>query len=233
MTGIETRRMNVDDIETSVLVGGVGQPGEAVLFVHGNPDSGGDWMPLMKPVAEFATVVAPDLPGFGAAGARADGDYTVGAYARFLNGVIEELGIERVHLVAHDFGGPIAMTWAAWHPDRVASVTLVNTAVFSPLKLKSRSPECSIGRGNLTISGRPCSASCARTGPPGYGRPSSLAVLSNASPAASSSVSPSKRYSPTPVTRISWLCPPETSSAMKGNFGGRLESSGERRCPSR
>lgn len=130
MTGIETRRMNVDGIDTSVLVGGVGRPGEAVLFVHGNPDCGADWMPLMKPVAEFATVVAPDLPGFGVADARADGDYTVGAYARFLNGVIEELGIERVHLVSHDFGGPFATTWAAQHPERVASMTLVNTAVL-------------------------------------------------------------------------------------------------------
>ena len=130
MTAIETRRMSVDGIATSVLVGGAGQPGEAVLFVHGNPDAGADWMPLMKPVAEFATVVAPDLPGFGAADARADGDYTVGAYARFLNGVIEKLGIERVHLVAHDFGGPFATTWAAQHPDRVASMTLVNTAVL-------------------------------------------------------------------------------------------------------
>ena len=44
--------------------------------------------------------------------------------------MIEKLGIERVHLVAHDFGGPFATTWAAQHPDRVASVTLVNTAVL-------------------------------------------------------------------------------------------------------
>lgn len=130
MTGIETRRLTVDGIATSVLVGGVGQPGEAVLFVHGNPDSGADWMPLMKPVAEFATVIAPDLPGFGTAGARTDGNYTVSGYAGFLHALIEELDIERVHLVAHDFGGPFATTWAAQHPDRVASMTLVNTAVL-------------------------------------------------------------------------------------------------------
>lgn len=130
MTSIETRRLRVDDIETSVLVGGAGEPGEAVVFVHGNPDAGSDWMPLMTRIAGFATVVAPDLPGFGAADARADGDYTVGGYARYLDGVIEKLGIERVHLVAHDFGGPFATTWAADHPHRVASVTLLNTGVF-------------------------------------------------------------------------------------------------------
>ncbi|TGD86794.1 alpha/beta hydrolase [Mycolicibacterium sp. CH28] len=130
MTPIETRRITVDGITTSVLVGGRGAPGEAVVFVHGNPDSGADWMPLMTRVAPFATVVAPDLPGFGAADARADGDYTVAAYARFLDGVIGALGIERVHLVAHDFGGPFALTWAADHPDRVGSITLANTGVL-------------------------------------------------------------------------------------------------------
>ncbi|MFN8032385.1 MAG: alpha/beta fold hydrolase [Mycobacterium sp.] len=130
MAFIETRRITADGIMTSVLTGGAGRPGEAVLFVHGNPGAGSDWMPLMTRVAEFATVVAPDLPGFGAAGARADGDYTVASYARFLHGVVDELGLERLHLVAHDFGGPIAAAWAADHPERVASVTLVNTGVL-------------------------------------------------------------------------------------------------------
>ncbi|HEY5150566.1 MAG TPA: alpha/beta hydrolase [Mycobacterium sp.] len=130
MTGIETRRITVDNVTTSLLIGGVETPGEAVVFVHGNPGAGSDWMPLMTRVAEFATVVAPDLPGFGASDARADGNYTVAGYARFLDGVIDQLGIERVHLVAHDFGGPFAATWAADHPERVASVTMVNTGVL-------------------------------------------------------------------------------------------------------
>ena len=37
-----------------------------MVFVHGNPDDGSDWMPLMTRVAPFAAVkFAPDLPGFG------------------------------------------------------------------------------------------------------------------------------------------------------------------------
>ena len=127
---IETRRMKVEGLETSVLVGGAGKPGEAVVFVHGNPDAGSDWMPLMTRVAEVAMVVAPDLPGFGNADPRPDGDYTIYGYARFLNGVISRLGIDRVHLVAHDFGGPFAAAWAADHPQKVASVTFVNTGVL-------------------------------------------------------------------------------------------------------
>ena len=127
---IGTRRLTVQGLSTSVLVGGAGEPGEAVVFVHGNPDSGSDWMPLMTRVAGFARVIAPDLPGFGAADERPDRDYTVYSYARFLDGVIRELGVDRVHLVAHDFGGPFAAAWAADHPGDVASVTFVNTGVL-------------------------------------------------------------------------------------------------------
>jgi len=127
---IETRRLTVDGIGTSVLVGGSGEPGEAVVFVHGNPDSGSDWMPLMTRIAPFARVIAPDLPGFGAADARRDNDYTIYSYARFLNGVIREFDLTRVHLVAHDYGGPFAAAWAADHPDHVGSVTFINTGVL-------------------------------------------------------------------------------------------------------
>ena len=127
---IHTRRITVEGLNTSVLVGGSGQPGEAVVFVHGNPDAGSDWMPLMNRVAPFATVVAPDLPGFGNADPRPDRDYTIYSYGRFLDGVIRGLGIERVHLVAHDFGGPFSAAWAADHPDKVASVTFINTGVL-------------------------------------------------------------------------------------------------------
>lgn len=130
MTSIEAHQMTIDGTATTALLGGQGNPGEGVVFVHGNPDAGADWMPLMTRVAEFARVVAPDLPGFGAAAARADRDYTVAGYARFLDGLISDLGLERVHLVAHDFGGPFALAWAADNPDRVASVTLVDTGVM-------------------------------------------------------------------------------------------------------
>jgi pimeloyl-ACP methyl ester carboxylesterase len=134
MNVFQTRQVVVDGVRSPVLIGGAGHTGQAVVFVHGNPDAGGDWEPLMKHVAEFATVVAPDMPGFGAADKRADQDYTLAAYGAHLGGVIDQLGIDRVHLVAHDFGGPIALTWAAANPGKVASVTLINTGVLLDYK---------------------------------------------------------------------------------------------------
>ncbi|MUL46652.1 alpha/beta hydrolase [Mycobacterium sp. CBMA293] len=134
MTGFETRRMEVDGVSSPVLIGGTGIPGEAVVFVHGNPDAASDWEPLMARIAEFAAVVAPDMPGFGGADKRADQDYTLAGYAAHLGGLIDQLGIDRVHLVAHDFGGPMALTWAAENPAKIASVTLINTGVLLDYK---------------------------------------------------------------------------------------------------
>ncbi len=130
MTGFETRRLEVNGVGSPVLTGGTGAPHEAVVFVHGNPDAAGDWEPLMARVAEFTAVVAPDMPGFGGADKGADQDYTLAGYAAHLGGLIYQLDLDRVHLVAHDFGGPMALTWAAANPDKVASVTLINTGVL-------------------------------------------------------------------------------------------------------
>src|SRR3974390_2173442 len=124
MTGFHTRQVVVNGVRSPVLIGGAGATGEAVVFVHGNPDAGSDWEPLMMRVAQFATVVAPDMPGFGGADKRGEQDYPWAPYGAHLGGLIDELGIGTVHLVAHDFGGPFALTWAAANPGKVASVTL-------------------------------------------------------------------------------------------------------------
>ena len=120
----------VGGVRAPVLIGGAGEPGEAVVFVHGNPGAGSDWEPLMTRIAEFARVVAPDMPGFGGADKHSDHDYTVASYSAHLAGVVDQLGITRVHLVAHDFGGMFALTWAAANPGRIASITLINTGVL-------------------------------------------------------------------------------------------------------
>jgi pimeloyl-ACP methyl ester carboxylesterase len=129
-TSLQTTHVVVNGVHGPVLIGGNETSDEAVVFVHGNPDAGGDWEPLMTRVAEFATVVAPDMPGFGGADKRPDQDYTLAGYAAHLDGVVTHLGIDKVHLVAHDFGGPFALTWAAANTEKVASVTLINTGVM-------------------------------------------------------------------------------------------------------
>lgn len=125
----EHRTLAVDGVRSPVLVAGpVSDAREAVVFVHGN-NAGASWAPLLEPVSSFARVIAPEMPGFGDADKPAHWPYTVATYATHLDGILAQLELARVHLVAHDFGGPWALAWAADHLDAVASITLINAPV--------------------------------------------------------------------------------------------------------
>lgn len=103
---------------------------EAVVFVHGNPGPSDDWEVLAKAVSGFARSIAMDLPGFGRAEHPYNFDFSVEGYAGYLGVLLEQLGVSRAHLVLHDFGGPFGLAWAAANPDKLASVTLINTGVL-------------------------------------------------------------------------------------------------------
>jgi pimeloyl-ACP methyl ester carboxylesterase len=133
----EKRELVVNGVRSPVRIAGQhAPPGEAVVFVHGN-NAGADWEPLLSAVAEFACVVVPDMPGFGAADKPTNWAYTVPGYAEHLDGIVGQLGIERAHLVVHDFGGPWALAWVSGHLDMIGSMTLINTpAVIDHLAAK-------------------------------------------------------------------------------------------------
>jgi pimeloyl-ACP methyl ester carboxylesterase len=132
-TPLREQVLEVAGIRTPVIEcapDGCADATEAVVFVHGNPGPRDDWDPLVRSVGSFARAVAWDHPGYGRADRPRTFDHTVEGYARQLDRVLAVLGIERAHLVLHDFGGPWGLRWAAEHPDRVASLVLVNTGVL-------------------------------------------------------------------------------------------------------
>src|SRR5919199_1692588 len=71
-----------------------------VLFLHGVPTAGDDWLPFL----ERTGGIAPDLPGFGRSGKPSDFDYSIAAYARFLRTFADIAGLDRFSLVVHDWG---------------------------------------------------------------------------------------------------------------------------------
>ena len=121
--------LGVDGVATSVFTAGRSGTETAVVFVHGNPGTGSDWGPIMRPVSEFARCVAPTMPGYGSTTPEAF-DFTADGYATYLEGVLEALGVRQVHLVTHDLGGIWGLAWAARHPTRIASLTLMNIGVL-------------------------------------------------------------------------------------------------------
>ena len=128
--GVDKTRLWIGGVSVPVLRSGPADAREAVLFLHGNPGSGADWHDLLASTGEFARAVAPDMPGFGHADKPRDFRYDLTGYADFIQGLLSELGIERVHLVVHDLGGPWALEWAGRDPSRVASIVEINTGVL-------------------------------------------------------------------------------------------------------
>ena len=129
MAEVREVRVEVAGVGAPVLEAGPSEKTEAVVFVHGNPCSSEDWRALVAGTGDFARAVAPDLPNFGRADRRADFDVTLEGYARWLDGALGELGVQRAHLVLHDWGGGIGFMWATEQPERVASLTLCNVGV--------------------------------------------------------------------------------------------------------
>ena len=127
---IQTDELQIGGVRTPIIQAGPADADEAVVFIHGNPGSSQDWTALVDRVGAFGRAVAPTMPGYGSADKPENFDYTVQGYARHLEGIIQELGIRRVHLVLHDFGGLWGLAWAAAHPDEFASVTLVDIGVL-------------------------------------------------------------------------------------------------------
>lgn len=136
MTGaLERTRIAVGNAQPRLLQAGPGDSAEAVVFVHGNPGSADDWEGLVAAVGGGGQrAVALDLPDFGETVAPPGFEYTAPGYAAFLGEALETLEIERVHLVVHDFGGPIGLIWAAMQPDSLASVTLIDTGILPGYK---------------------------------------------------------------------------------------------------
>jgi pimeloyl-ACP methyl ester carboxylesterase len=130
VSDVSTTAVTVAGVRSTVLHAGAPEDREAVVYVHGNPGPANDWRDLLARTGEFARAVAPDMPGYGDADAPREFRYTVDGYAGHLAGVLDELGIDRAHLVMHDFGGPWGLAWAARHPEAFASATLINTGVL-------------------------------------------------------------------------------------------------------
>jgi pimeloyl-ACP methyl ester carboxylesterase len=104
--------------------------GEPVVLMHGVPASCFLYRKVLPALAQRGLRgIAFDLPGLGLADRPADFDYSWTGLGRFATAAVQELGLERFHLVVHDIGGPVGFEIAAQLPERVASLTILNTLI--------------------------------------------------------------------------------------------------------
>ncbi len=114
----------------------------AALLIHGFPDTSRGFSAQTKALntAGFRTLT-PTLRGYEAASLRPDNDYHAHSLAADVPGWLDAAGIERAHLIGHDWGAIVAYAAAVRFPERVASVTLLAVpGIFEFLQALIRYP---------------------------------------------------------------------------------------------
>ena len=127
-----SRHVSNDDL--SIVVAEHGDPeGEAVVMLHGWPDTADLWRGQVEPLSRGGFhVLAPDLRGRGrSASPDRVGDYRVTKSVGDVVAILDDAGIDRAHVVAHDWGAAVGWALAISAPDRVRS--LVAVSVGHPL----------------------------------------------------------------------------------------------------
>ncbi len=105
--------------------------GPALLLLHGLACDHTTWTPVIDELAKKYTVIAPDLLGHGLSD-KPRADYTLGGYANGMRDLLTVLGIDKVTVVGHSFGGGVAMQFAYQFPERTQRVMLVSTGGLGP-----------------------------------------------------------------------------------------------------
>jgi pimeloyl-ACP methyl ester carboxylesterase len=95
--------------------------GDTVLCIHGFPTASWDWHALWPELSKRYRVVAPDMLGFGFSAKPTGHRYSIADQADVHEALLAHLGIERCHVLAHDYGDTVAQELLARFLDRDAA----------------------------------------------------------------------------------------------------------------
>jgi pimeloyl-ACP methyl ester carboxylesterase len=116
-------RTVVNGILIHYVIGGKGDP---VVLLHGFPQSWYEWRHIIPQlIANNHTVIAPDLRGLGDS-EKPQAGYDKKTVAEDIYQLVKKLGYSKIDLVAHDWGGAVAYSYAAAHPEDVRKMVILD-----------------------------------------------------------------------------------------------------------
>ncbi|MEK3885551.1 haloalkane dehalogenase [Paenibacillus sp. PL2-23] len=124
----ESRYMTVNESQLHYIDVGCGEP---VVFLHGNPTWSYTFLNIISYIQASNRCVAVDLIGMGRSG-KPDISYTFLEHVDYVTRFIEQLGLDRITLVAHDWGAAIGLHYAMNHSDKVKAVALLEPQALVP-----------------------------------------------------------------------------------------------------
>jgi haloalkane dehalogenase len=105
--------------------------GRPIVFVHGNPAWSFMFRNQIKALAGTHRCIAPDHLGFGLSDKPHDWSYLPSGHATNLEALLEDLDLQDITLVVGDWGGPIGISYALRHPERIRDLMVSNTWMWS------------------------------------------------------------------------------------------------------
>jgi pimeloyl-ACP methyl ester carboxylesterase len=106
------------------VIGGKGDP---IVLLHGWPETWYEWRHIIPElIMNNFTVIAPDMRGLGDSEKPQTG-YDKKTLADDIYQLVKKLGYNKVYIVAHDWGGPVAYSYAAAHPEGVIKMIVLDT----------------------------------------------------------------------------------------------------------
>jgi pimeloyl-ACP methyl ester carboxylesterase len=115
------------------------EDGPAVLLLHGFPQDATSWDGVVEPLhAQGFRTLAPDQRGYSPqARPRRTGDYVLARTVADAVALLDEAGVQRAHVVGHDWGGHVAWGLASAFPERVRTLSVISTAHVGAIKKAS------------------------------------------------------------------------------------------------
>ncbi|MCC7083675.1 MAG: alpha/beta fold hydrolase [Pirellulales bacterium] len=130
-----------------------GGQGEALLFVHGNPTWSFHWRRIISALRDRYRCIAPDHLGCGLSD-KPMRLLRLDEHIENLVALVQELRVERLTLVAQDWGGAIGLGAMLRMPERLQRIVLFNTGAFSPRYIPWRIRACRVPViGRLAVQG--------------------------------------------------------------------------------
>ncbi|MFB6426433.1 alpha/beta fold hydrolase [Streptomyces microflavus] len=127
-TGLPTMQETTYNIGGGNIFAAETGDGPPVLLLHGGGPGASGVSNYARNIVELAKeyrVIVPDLPGYGRSTKGVDGSDPFGHLADGIRGLLDELGLEKAHLVGNSYGGACALRLALDTPDRVDRMVLM------------------------------------------------------------------------------------------------------------
>jgi haloalkane dehalogenase len=120
----ETRHFSVPAGNLAYVDEGRGRP---IVMVHGNPTWSFLYRHLIKQLRSDYRCIAMDHLGFGLSDKPHDWSYLPELQSANLAALIDGLELDGITLVVQDWGGPLGLSYAVAHPEKVAALVILNT----------------------------------------------------------------------------------------------------------